>query len=215
MSNAAPKPPARAADLVAIRNIEHDTVVMKSGGLRALLLVSGMNFELRSDEDQTAAIMAYQSLLNGLDFSIQIFMRSRKVNIGGYVKELEAIEMHEENNLLKSLMEGYRTFIETLVAENPIMEKRIFVVVPYDPYGTDLQNAAQGIIGRLFGATPPTTATHDAEAALSKLGERIASVTEGLMQIGLRAVRLRDQELEELFANLYDPQTIERHIMSS
>ena len=204
---------AAASDLVPIRGIERNALVMKSGGLRALLLVSGMNFELRSDDEQNAALMGYQALMNGLDFPIQIFMRSRKVNIDGYAAELEAIGMHEENDLLKSLITGYRTFITELVAQNPIMEKRIFVAVPYDPDESGFGAAAQGIIGRLFGGKKPEKSESNVgEDAFARLEERANAIAAGLAQIGLRAVRLEDRELEELFVSLYDPQTADRHI---
>ena len=205
---------ATASELVPIRAIERNAIVMKSGGLRALLLVSGMNFELRSDEEQNAALMGYQALMNGLDFPIQIFMRSRKVNIDAYAAELEAIGMHEENDLLKSLVAGYRTFVMELVAQNPIMEKRIFVAVPYDPYGSDFGIAAQGIIERFFGKKKPVGSESNAgEDAFAQLEARTDAIAAGLTQIGLRAVRLEDGELAELFTSLYDPQTATRHIM--
>ncbi len=209
----AAKKTSTTSELVPIRTIERNTIVMKSGGLRALLLVSGMNFELRSDDEQNAALMGYQALMNGLDFPIQIFMRSRKVNIESYVRELEAIGMHEENDLLKSLITGYRTFITELVAQNPIMEKRIFVAVPYDPYGSDFGSAAHGIFGKIFGEKKPAGSESNAgEDAFAKLEERADAVATGLTQIGLRAVRLEDREIEELFASLYNPQTATRHL---
>src|SRR3989344_6491096 len=93
------KEPLATQNLLEIERIERNCIVLKDGGLRAVILVSGINFELRSEDEQNAALGAYQNFLNGLDFSVQIFIHSRKINIDGYISELASIEKQETNDL--------------------------------------------------------------------------------------------------------------------
>ena len=223
-------------NLLEVSRIERNALVLKDGGIRAVILVSGMNFELRSEEEQIAALSAYQNFLNGLDFSIQIFVHSRKVNIDGYVAELVALERKEENKLLAELVKGYREFVASLVADNPIMEKRFFVVVPYDATLPQGQRAILDTIVGFFkrkkieditptspdglrgaGTTLPQAEVGQVtiqENEFVQLNQRTEQVASGLSQIGLRAVPLEEDELAELFYNLYNPETVERHVIA-
>ena len=54
-----------------IAEIRDDTVVLKNGGIRSVLKVSSVNFNLKSDDEQNAIIYSYQSFLNSLEFPIQ------------------------------------------------------------------------------------------------------------------------------------------------
>lgn len=240
-------------NLLEVSRVERNALVLTDGGIRAVILVSGMNFELRSEDEQNAAISAYQNFLNGLDFSIQIFIHSRKVNIDGYIAELVALERKEENKLLAELTKGYKDFVASLVSDNPIMEKRFFVVVPYDAALPQSQRAIldtivsffkrkriedptspDGLRGASISTTTPQTEAgpaprfvpHSPQAAWEspqgvvgensfiQLSQRTEQVASGLSQIGLRAVPLEEDELTELFYNLYNPETVERHVIA-
>lgn len=212
--------------LLAVERVEHDTLIVAGGGLRKIILVSGLNFELRSDEEQGVALASYQSFLNGLDFPLQIFIHSRKINIDGYSIELEALEREESNTLLASLMGEYRAFVASLVAQNPIMEKRFFVVVPYDINSLASTGAtiAKKILGIFFKKEPakklaatPIAGMPEAtpESAFIQLDQRVDQIINGLTQLGLRAVALNKEEITELFYNLYNPETVERHVVPS
>ena len=214
-------------NLLEAERIERNCIVLRDGGLRAVILVSGMNFELRSEDEQNAAIGAYQNFLNGLDFSVQIFIHSRKINIDGYINELAGIERGETNDLLKGLVGGYKDFVASLVADNPIMEKTFFVIVPYDSVLPANQRAIFDAIAGFFKrkkvddptevAPIPETAAPKANAvgdsAFAALAQRTEQVVSGLSQIGLRAVPLEEDELAELLYNLYNPETVERHVI--
>ncbi len=218
--------PLATQNLLEAERIERDCIVLKDGGLRSVLLVSGMNFELRSEDEQNAAIGAYQNFLNGLDFSVQIFIHSRKINIDGYINELAGIERGETNDLLKGLVGGYKDFVASLVADNPIMEKTFFAVVPYDAALPANQRALLDAIAGFFKrkkvddptatVTPevePTKANAVGDSAFAALAQRTEQVISGLSQIGLRVVQLEEDELAELLYNLYNPETVERHVI--
>lgn len=202
---------------IDLEAIENGVIRLKSGALRRILLVSGTNFALKSEEEQGIITYAFQGFLNSLDFSVQFFIHSRKLNIDGYLKKLEERELQEENGLLKNQILEYREFIKSLVGQNAIMQKRFFAVVPYDPIqipkaGLDV---AEKMLGWLKSKTPQEAAAKKEESlqeSLEQLDKRIDQVTSGLNQIGLRAVTLNQEELLELFYNLYNPATVEKKV---
>jgi len=202
---------------VDVRSIEKDTIILKNGGFRKILLVSGTNFALKSEEEQGIITYAFQGFLNSLDFSIQLFIHSRKLNIDDYLKKLEEMELREENELLKNQVAEYREFIKNLVTQNAIMEKRFFITVPYDPIqipqaGMDLAEKALDWLKFKTAKTSEQKKSENLEESLEQLEKRIDQVISGLNQTGLRAVPLNNDELLELFYNLYNPATIEKKV---
>src|SRR3989344_9693410 len=118
---------------IDVRRIKNGVLNLKNGGLRQILMVSGVNFDLKSEEEQEAITYSYQNFLNSLNFSVQIFIHSRKINIEGYIENLGKLESQETNPLLKTQIAEYGEFIKSFTAENAIMNKTFFMVVPFDP----------------------------------------------------------------------------------
>ena len=97
-----------------IAEIHNDTVVLKNGGLRAVLQTSSINFNLKSEEEQNSLIYGYQSFLNSLEFPVQILIRSKKLDIDDYLESLEETKNKQENPLLKEQTAEYQEYIEKL-----------------------------------------------------------------------------------------------------
>lgn len=203
---------------VEIAGIENGAVMLKNGGFRQVILVSGMNFDLKSEEEQALIISLFQQFLNALNFSVQIVVHSRKLNIDSYLEMLDARYAKEENELLKNQIQEYREFVRALVAENAIMNKSYFVVVPFDPIkipGVGTASTPAGIMGlfkKKSAAAKPASPAEDSalNQHIEQLNQRTALVLAGLARIGLRAVALNDEELIELFYNFYNPEAIEK-----
>lgn len=207
---------------VEVDSIKNGTLILKGGGLRKVLMVSGINFDLKSEEEQEMIMGQFQGFLNSLNFTIQIFIHSRKLNIQGYLENLAAREAEETNELLKNQIAEYREFIRAFVQENAIMSKTFFVVVPYAPLNLGAATSAvtKGFFSFLKkkGVEKPTERVSDEEmekekqleAHIEQLDHRVAQVVAGLNQMDLRAVPLNDDELIELFYNLYNPEAIEK-----
>src|SRR3989338_8081238 len=106
---------------VDIEEIRDDVLILKTHGLRKILIVSGINTELKSEEEQNMIYYAYQNFLNTLDFSLQMIVHSRKLNIEGYLDFLGERQKIEANELLKNGIEEYREFIKSFVADHDIM----------------------------------------------------------------------------------------------
>ena len=196
---------------VEVKSIKDGVVRLKDGGLRKVLIVGGVNFDLKSEEEQNLILSSFQNFLNTIDFSVQFFIHSRKINVTSYLAFLKTRQDEEKNELLKIQIEEYGEFIRSFVEENPIISKTFFTIVPYDPIKITAQ--VKGVMG-FFKKTPKkemqeATEEKDRES-IEQLDRRVEQVVSGLEQIGLRATILEDGELTELYYNLYNPQLIEK-----
>lgn len=198
-----------------IAEIRNDTVLLKNGGLRAVLQVEPLNFNLKSETEQQGIIAGYQSFVNTLTFPIQIVIRSTKINIDPYMEQIRLRAQQQENPLLKTHMESYSRFIERIVEVADIMQKRFFVVVPLD----DLPSAGEkqhSFLAKLlsFGSSSTDDSASKAAARFrsfatksAALKDRVLLVQSGLHNVGLNSRRLTTQELIELYYHIYNPKS--------
>jgi hypothetical protein len=188
-----------------ISEIRDDCAVMKDGSLRALLLVSSINFALKSEDEQNAIVSGYISFLNSLDSPVQIVIQSRKLNLDNYLANIAKAEKEQTNDLLKIQTAEYRQYITDLVGRGNIMSKRFFVVVPYDPF----TNKKRSFWQRSGDVLQPTSAINLNQKQFAErhrgLFVYIDKVLSGLASMGLKASVLDTQSLIELFYNTYNP----------
>jgi hypothetical protein len=206
-------PAVSTQTFINIAEIRDDTLVLKNGGLRAILNVSSINFNLKSEDEQNAIIYSYQGFLNTLDFPIQIVVRSKKLDIDEYLDKLRKIGEKQQNPLLQQQTTEYVEYIAKLVEYADIMEKDFFVIVPYDPYRIQKLNMIQ----KLFANLNPRDSyseikkRHEEFNQLKKhLNQRLNVVKIGLENCGLKVEQLSSKELIELYYNIYNP-TISRY----
>lgn len=205
MSDTTQIAPNSTQQFVDIEDIKDGVVRLKNGGLRALIMVAGVNFELKSEEEQNIITSGYQNFLNSLDFSIQIVIHSRKINIDAYLKKMQDRREQETNDLMRSQIDEYIEYIRSFVKENEIMAKTFFVVVPYE--GGGVGELKKGVMGFFGGKAKNEKKSKEEsiEQQLTQLRQRVDQATSGLEQMGLRAVVLNDEEITELYYNLYNP----------
>ena len=193
-----------------VSEIKEDTMIMDDGTMRAIVAVSSTNFDLKSEEEQNALIFSYQRFLNSLDFGIQIIMQSRRMEIGDYVEKLKELSSKQTNELLKVQTNEYIDFINKLVENANITNKSFYVVIPLS-LSIYPQAASGGVLSsitKLFGGGGSTRELSQKLENFAKfkqmLEERVLSVTNNLSSVGLRAVRLRTEEVIELLYNTYN-----------
>ncbi|MEK7115885.1 MAG: hypothetical protein AAB879_00640, partial [Patescibacteria group bacterium] len=109
------KPGVPSQRFLDISEIREDVAVMKDGTLRAVLLVSSINFALKSMDEQNAIVQAYMQFLNAIDFPIQIVIQSRRMNIDTYLRRLSESERTQTNELLRRQIGDYRDYVRQLV----------------------------------------------------------------------------------------------------
>ena len=121
-----PKTTATTQDFVAVRDIKDGVVILKSGQMCSVLLASSVNFALKSVDEQQAILSQFQVFLNTLDFSIQIYVQSRRLNIEPYLELLKSREAEQDNDLMRIQLREYIEFIKTFTNEVDIMSKNFF-----------------------------------------------------------------------------------------
>jgi len=191
-------------DFLEFEQIRDGIIILKNKALRAILIVSSINFALKSDEEQKAIIYQFQNFLNSLDFSCQIIVQSRCLNIAGYLNKLEEIEEKEKNELLQLQISEYRRFIEDIIKGGSIMQKNFYVVVPFS-----LVETQELELGRRLPRLP-ILKEEEFQRAKSQLLQRVEFIALGLRSCGIEAVLLDNIELIELFWSIHHPLEAER-----
>ncbi len=208
------KPGVPAQRYLDIAEIKEDVVVLKDGTLRAVLLVSSINFALKSADEQNAIVQAYMQFLNSLDFPIQVVIQSRRMNIDDYMERLRESEQEQENELLRNQIADYRSYVKQLVDLAEIMQKRFYITVPYDPAA----EAQKGFVDRLSAIFTPMVTIKLSEERFQKhktaLMLRVNNIISGLQGMSLSAVQLDTQSLIELYYTAYNPEQFESERMT-
>src|SRR2546428_839405 len=106
-----------------VKDITDDIILLKNGGGALVLQVSAVNFGLLSDMEQIAIISSFAQMLNSLSFSIQIVIRSERLNISSYLNLLSKAQKAQTNPLLLKMIVSYKQFIQTTIKENEVLDK--------------------------------------------------------------------------------------------
>lgn len=191
-------PKAPSQYFLELEKIEKGIVWLKDKSMHGILLVSSLNFILKSAEEQQAIIFQFQDFLNSLDFPIQIVVQSRRLNLTGYLDALKELEKYQPNELLRRLTEEYRKFINSLVEGGQIFTKNFFVVVPF--YPTEIPGVKKG----------EELKKEKLERAKIQLWQRIEFVALGLRRCGLEVALLNTPEIVELLWSWHHPEEAER-----
>jgi len=202
------KPLSSTQMYLKIAEIRDDSLVLKNGGIRAVLKVSSINFNLKSEDEQNAIIYSYQNFLNSIEFPIQIVIRSKKLDIDNYIDQLSELGEKQTNTLLQRQTYEYMDYIQRLVEYADIMQKEFYVVVPYDPF----RSVSPNFLQRFFQDMSPKDSfgelqrRHNEFIQLKKtLNQRVNVVKSGLENTGLTAEQLTTTQLIELFYEAYNP----------
>ncbi len=112
--------------------IRENIIIMKDDSWRLVLECSTLNFLLKSEEEQNAIVMSFQRFLNSLDFPVQIMIRSKKLDIDGYIKNLTNLGDKQKNPLLQEQTYEYVAYLKKLVEVAQIMKKEFYIIIPFD-----------------------------------------------------------------------------------
>ncbi len=192
-----------------IMEIKKDTLILKDGTLRAILLVSSINFALKDEKEQKAIISSYVSFLNNLDFPAQIVIQSREFSIDNYIADLKQKAKEQTNELLKMQTKEYIQYIQELVSMGDIMKKKFYLSIPYNPVSDEHQNFFQSLVEALRPSGLVKLKEKRFQAYKEELDRRVASAKSGLASASLNSTRLDTQSLIELLYNTYNPDTAE------
>lgn len=209
--------PNSTQNTLQIAEIRDGIVIMSDGSFRSVLMVKSINFDLMSPQERDAVEYSYQGFLNSLYFDVQIFVRSQKVDIRPYIDRLDKIRSEHDNMLLALLMEDYIQYMADIAQHTNIMDKKFYVVIPFNPVpdikqiGAQSKNFFSGLAGLFSSKEQHVTINEpDLEKAKDELRNRVQAVLSGLQQCGVQGLPLDTQELIELYYDTYNPDTATR-----
>ena len=188
--------------------VHDDTLVLKNGGIRAILEVQSVNFNLKSEAEQNALISSYQGFLNTLNFPVQIQIRSRKLDIDAYIAKLKKRQNEIENDLLREQMAGYIDFVQKLVEYSDIMEKKFFVVVPIDPARAQKKSVWASFLDYIQPEDTVAnimTRKREFKSLKKELDARVNTVKTALENCGLGISLLTTEQIIQTFYQAYNP----------
>ncbi len=190
---------------VPVKDIKDGVVILKNGQMCMLLLASSINFAFKSREEQEAILSNFQALLNTLDFSLQIYIQSRRLDIRPYINLLLERESLQSNDLMRIQLREYIEFVRTFTHDVDIMSKNFFVVIPYTP---SFGNVRKGFSSFLGGGGEKKEAQVEAKFGEDRiqLEQRVSVVAQGLARIGVKSVPLGTEELIELYYHIFNPE---------
>lgn len=209
-------------DFVPIKEVRDGIVVLKDHSFRAILMTSSLNFALKSEDNQNAIIMQFQNFLNSLDFSVQLFIQSRKLDIRPYAALLEDRYKNQTSDLMKIQTREYIEFVKNFTESANIMTKTFFVVVPWSPAPLQAKGGMGGVAnlaGKFLtkeqNQEKKETKQDIFEENRSQILERLSVVEQGLLRCGIRSVQLGTEEVVELFYKIFNPGDTEKPIQVS
>lgn len=191
------KSPKRAStqNFTEIRDIVDNVVLLSGGNACIIIEVTATNFTLQSEAEQVAKISSYASLLNSLSFPVEIVIRSKIVNISGYLEHLTEEATKSQSEQMKGKIVQYKNFVSDLIRENTVLDKRFYFVISYSSLEkgpTGAANAARGG-GSDFANQAKLLLRSKAESLLTEIG-----------RIGIKARVLGKEELLSLLFDVYN-----------
>ncbi len=208
-------PSKTTQDFVPIREIRDGVVILKDGSMRSLVLASSLNFALKSTDEQNAIISQFQNFINSLDFSVQIFIQSKKLDIRPYIALLEGRYKEQVTELMKIQTREYIEFIRSFVESSNIMTKSFLLVVPFAP--PTMGNGKNPIANFMkkdatVKSTGSTLANNEFNEYRTQLEQRVGVVEQGLVRCGIRVAELGTEEVVELYYKIFNPGETEKPI---
>jgi hypothetical protein len=169
---------------IAIKGAKDNILLLPHNHYRAVLEVSSLNFELKSDDEQDAIIDTYESFLNSVSVPLQIVVRTREIDMDKYLADLSVRLDDEREAVYRQQLESYDEFIRSLIQSNKILTRHFYIVIPHSHTGR----------GRA-----------DFEMVKEQLGLNVDIVSRGMHRLGMQTRRLSSLELLDLFYSFYNP----------
>ncbi len=195
---------------VPVKEIRNGVVILKDGSYRAALICSSINFGLKSADEQKGVMLGFQNFLNTLDFSIQIVVNSRKMDLRPYLSLLKTKEPEQKNELMKIQLREYIEFVRSFAEQANIMTKSFYVIVPYVSQLSAKE--ALGFLHKGSAENKKASASASFEEDKAQIEQRMGLIANGLAGTGVRAVPLGTEEMIELLYRSFNPGELENPI---
>ena len=193
-----------------ILDIRDDYVILKNGVVSIVLYTTAVNFDLLSEVEQDALISAFSMLLNSITFPLQVVVRSKKLDISKYVEKVQKVESKIIDPLMKAQAQAYRKFVQEVIKQNEVLDKRFFVVISTGAKNVAVEPGSGPFdwVARLVGSQNKRINVNTEQVlkdAKAHLSPRADHVVKEFNRLGVKARKLGTQELVELYFDLYNP----------
>lgn len=189
---------------IPVADIIHDMVVYKNGGAALMLESTSLNFGLLSEMEQEAVIAGYAGLLNSLNYTVQIVVRSEKKDISSYIKYLDNAEKNIQNPKLQNIMKGYKNFIIESIRKKNVLSKKFYLTIPFSPLELGVQKSFMATATRK--GPLPFTKNYVINKARMTLYPKRDHLIRQASRLGIRLTQLTNEDLLELFYHYYNPE---------
>ncbi len=194
---------------IDIFEITNDVLILADGSVSEIIQVGTINFGLLSEEEQDSAIYAYASILNSLNFPIQIVIKTQTKDITNYLNHLVEAEQQTKNPNHQAQIARYREFVKDWVKNSNVLDKRFFVVITANsvdlgittPKGFFVQNTKINLDYYELGPI--------IEKAKNFLDPKKDHLINQFARLGLNARQIATPEIVKLFYTSYNPHTSE------
>jgi len=177
-------------EFIPVQLVKDSAVVLNDGSVVTIIQTSAVNFDLLSENEQLAIIGSFAALLNSLSFSIQIVIRSKKLDISHYLQSLREAEKKQSSPLLQLMMQHYRAFVAAIIRDNEVLDKQFYVVLAVSPIE--------------LGVVKSSDSEKSLKKALTILNPRVDHISKQLSRIGLKSTILDNEKLIRLFYDIYN-----------
>jgi type IV secretory pathway VirB4 component len=188
-----------------IEDIRDDLVLLKDGNVSMVLETTSLNFELLAEEEQDARILSFASLLNSIKFPMQIVIRTERTDVNDYLDKLAEYREQHSSKALRKQMEIYTKFIRNLTVKTEVLNKRFFVVIPKRFVAV---SKGFSFTDTIFGKSTKIDALKNLQKAKDDLYPKRELVIKQFRKIGIKVWQLKNDELIQLFYNIYDPDKV-------
>lgn len=186
---------------VEIEDIKDDIVLLRDGSACLIIETTAVNFGLLSETEQDATIFAYAALLNSLSFPIQIIIRSKKMDISSYLSSLDEKIASQKNEALRTQMQLYRSFVESTIKDNNVLDKKFYIVVPFSKLELGVGGALPSVKKGL-----PFDKKYIIDKAKNALYPKRDHIIRQLARLSLKAISLSTPMLASLFYEIFNPE---------
>lgn len=155
----------------------------------AVLEVLGINYTLKSSEEQQLTNDVFRVLLASLSYPLQILLRIQPFALESYLAHFHPAPHTQEK--WATLAHEYQTFLEHYSEHHTLMQRRFYIVVP----SMQTEEATASYLHQFW---PARRQEEQLTAAYDRLQIRCQGLTRQLVAMGLAVRRLQRAELIEL-----------------
>jgi len=202
-------------EFLDVYDIINDTVLLKDGTASIILQVGTMNFSLLAEQEQDAIIFTYGSLLNSLNYPIQISIQSQTKDVTKYLRLLDEQVQKASSDRKATLIKQYRSFVATLIKERNVLEKHFYVTIPASPAEMGLITPSSVLPGKTAFDITTIEKSIILEKAANLLEPRRDHLISQFNRLGLYTRQLNTQEIIQNFYINYNPEAVEGQEISN